>query len=123
RARQQRDRGLRAPAARAARGAVHRDAPRPGLRVRRPAVNSLRNRLSLALSLVLLVAAGLLAFGLQDFPRRLVEDFVGSRLQHDADLPYARVPDAPDPDVAAQGAARTVHPLPLSGPLHLRRLR
>jgi signal transduction histidine kinase len=78
-------------------------------------VNSLRNRLSLALSLVLLVAAGLLAFGLQDFPRRLVEDFVGSRLQHDADLLYARVLDAPDPDVAAQGAAGTVYQLPLSG--------
>jgi len=37
-------------------------------------VNSLRNRLSLSLSLVLLVAAGLLAFGLQDFPRRLMHD-------------------------------------------------
>lgn len=78
-------------------------------------MNSLRNRLSLALSLVLLVAAGLLAFGLQDFPRRLVEDFVGSRLQHDADLLYARVLDAPDPEVAAQGAAGTVYQLPLSG--------
>ena len=78
-------------------------------------MNSLRNRLSLALSLVLLVAAGLLAFGLQDFPRRLVEDFVGSRLQHDADLLYARVLDAPDPEAAAQGAAGTVYQLPLSG--------
>lgn len=78
-------------------------------------MSSLRNRLSLALSVVLLVAAGMLAFGLQDFPRRLVEDFVGSRLQHDADLLYARVLDAPDPDVAAQGAAGTVYQLPLSG--------
>ena len=78
-------------------------------------MNSLRNRLSLALSLVLLVAAGLLAFGLQDFPRRLVDDYVGSRLQHDADLLYARVLDAPDPEVAAQGAAGTVYQLPLSG--------
>lgn len=78
-------------------------------------MNSLRNRLSLALSLVLLAAAGLLAFGLQDFPRRLVDDYVGSRLQHDADLLYARVLDAPDPEVAAQGAAGTVYQLPLSG--------
>jgi len=78
-------------------------------------VNSLRNRLSLALSLVLLVAAGLLALGLQDFPRRLVEDYVGSRLQHDADLLYARVLDAPDPDAAAQDAAGTAYQVPLSG--------
>jgi len=78
-------------------------------------VKSLRNRLSLALSLVLLAAAGLLAFGLQDFPRRLVEDFVGSRLRHDADLLYARVLDAPDPDAAAQNAAGNAFQLPLSG--------
>ena len=62
-------------------------------------MNSLRNRLSLALSLVLLAAAALLALGLQDFPRRLVEDFVGSRLRHDADLLYARVLDEPPGEI------------------------
>lgn len=78
-------------------------------------MKSLRNRLSLTLSLVLLAAAALLAFGLQDFPRRLVEDFVGSRLEHDADMLYARVLDAPDPEVAAQDAGGSVYRLPLSG--------
>ncbi len=76
---------------------------------------SLRNRLSLVLSLVLLAASALLAFGLQDFPRRLVEDYVLSRLQHDADLLYVRVLDAADADAAAQAAAGTVYQLPLSG--------
>ena len=51
---------------------------------------SLRNRLSLALALVLLAAGGLLALALQEFPRRLVEDYVLSRLEHDADHHYAR---------------------------------
>ena len=60
-------------------------------------LNSLRNRLSLAVSLVLLVAAALLALGLQEFPRRLVEDDVVSRLQRDADLLYVRIHDAADP--------------------------
>ncbi len=78
-------------------------------------MKSLRNRLSLTLSLVLLAAAALLAFGLQDFPRRLVEDFVGSRLEHDADMLYARVLDAPDPEAAAQDAGGSVYRLPLSG--------
>ena len=42
-------------------------------------MSSLRNRLSLALALVLIVAGGLLAVGLQDFPRRLVEDWLYER--------------------------------------------
>ena len=78
-------------------------------------LNSLRNRLSLAVSLVLLVAAALLALGLQEFPRRLVEDDVVSRLQRDADLLYVRIHDAADPVEAARGAAGTVYELPLSG--------
>lgn len=78
-------------------------------------MNSLRNRLSLAVSLVLLAAAALLALGLQEFPRRLVEDYVVSRLQRDADLLYVRIHDATDPIEAAQGAAGTVYELPLSG--------
>ncbi|HQZ01952.1 MAG TPA: sensor histidine kinase [Thauera sp.] len=78
-------------------------------------MKSLLNRLSLAMALVLLAAGLLLAFALQDFPRRLVEDYVVSRLQHDADLLYVRVLDAADPESAAQGAAGTVYQLPLSG--------
>ena len=78
-------------------------------------MNSLRNRLSLALSLVLLAAAALLAIGLQDFPRRLVEGFVGARLEHDAEMLYTRVLDAADPEAAAQDAAGSFFRLPLSG--------
>lgn len=78
-------------------------------------MKSLLNRLSLAMAVVLLGAGLLLAFALQDFPRRLVEDYVVSRLQHDADLLYVRVLDAVDPEAAAQGAAGTVYDLPLSG--------
>lgn len=78
-------------------------------------MKSLRNRLSLALSLVLIGAGALLAVGLQDFPRRLVEDYVRSRLEHDADLLYARVLDAADAATAVQAATGTVYQLPLSG--------
>lgn len=78
-------------------------------------MNSLRNRLSLAVALVLLAAAALLAIGLQEFPRRLVEDYVLSRLERDADLLYAHVHDAADPVEATRGAAGTVYELPLSG--------
>ena len=78
-------------------------------------MKSLLSRLSLAMALVLIGAGLLLAFALQDFPRRLVEDYVVSRLQHDADLLYVRVLDAIDPEAAAQGAAGTVYDLPLSG--------
>lgn len=78
-------------------------------------MKSLRNRLTLALSLVLIGAGALLALGLQDFPRRLVEDYVRSRLEHDADLLYARVLDAPDPAAAVGDAAGTVYRVPLSG--------
>ena len=77
-------------------------------------MKSLLSRLSLAMALVLIGAGLLLAFALQDFPRRLVEDYVVSRLQHDADLIYVRVLDALDPEAAAQGAAGTVYDLPLS---------
>lgn len=81
-------------------------------------LNSLRNRLSAGLALVLLAVAALLAAGLQEFPRRLVEGYVLSRLEHDAALLYARVHDAPDPAAASdavQRAAGTVYDLPLSG--------
>ena len=61
-------------------------------------MKSLLSRLSLAMALVLIGAGLLLAFALQDFPRRLVEDYVVSRLQHDADLIYVRVLDALDPE-------------------------
>ena len=85
-------------------------------------MKSLLSRLSLAMALVLIGAGLLLAFALQDFPRRLVEDYVVSRLQHDADLLYVRVLDAVDPEAAAQGAAGTVYDLPLSGHYFLIRL-
>jgi len=52
---------------------------------------SLRRRLSLTLALVLIAAGVLLAVGLQDFPRRLVERHVAGRLGHDADLIYVRL--------------------------------
>lgn len=78
-------------------------------------MNSLRNRLSLSLSLVLLLAGTLLALGLQDFPRHLVREYVLARLAQDADLLYVRVLDAADPEAAAQGAAGTSYQLPLSG--------
>ena len=85
-------------------------------------MKSLLSRLSLAMALVLIGAGLLLAFALQDFPRRLVEDYVVSRLQHDADLIYVRVLDALDPEAAAQGAAGTVYDLPLSGHYFLIRM-
>lgn len=78
-------------------------------------MRSLLNRLSLAMAAVLVAAGLLLALALRDFPRHLVEDYVVSRLQHDADLLYVRVLDASDPEAAARGAAGTVYQLPLSG--------
>jgi hypothetical protein len=64
-------------------------------------MTSLRRRLSVTLALVLLAAGALLAVSLQDFPRRLVEDYVLSRLHHDADLLYVRLLDAAPPRRAA----------------------
>jgi signal transduction histidine kinase len=87
-------------------------------------MTSLRNRLSLALALVLLAAGGLLAIGLQDFPRRLVEDYVLSRLQHDTDQLYAGVVELAAAraselaDAAARAAGNEYH-LPLSGHYYL----
>ncbi len=78
-------------------------------------MNSLLNRLSLAMALVLIGAGALLALTLQEFPRRLVEDFVISRLRHDVDLLYVRALDDADPEAAVQAAAGTVYLLPLSG--------
>lgn len=81
-------------------------------------MSSLRNRLSLWLALVLVAAAALLAAGLERYPRELVEGYMLSRLEHDADLLYARVHDAADTAAAAeaaQQAAGTVYRLPLSG--------
>lgn len=78
-------------------------------------MKSLRSRLTLSLSLLLIVAVALLAVGFERFSRGLVEQYVFSRLEHDADLLYARVHDAVDRERAAQDAAGTVYDLPLSG--------
>ena len=84
-------------------------------------MNSLRRRLSVTLALVLLAAGALLAASLQDFPRRLVEDYVLSRLHHDADLLYVRLIDAAAAapgqpiDPARMGGVGPVYELPLSG--------
>lgn len=86
-------------------------------------MSSLRRRLSLTLALVLIAAGALLAVGLQDFPRRLMEDYVAGRLGHDADLLYVRLadavavadPGAGDIDPARLGSAGPVYELPLSG--------
>lgn len=85
------------------------------------AMTSLRRRLSVTLALVLLAAGALLAVSLQDFPRRLVEDYVLSRLHHDADLLYVRLLDAAAAapgqaiDPATMGSVGPVYELPLSG--------
>ncbi|WP_374244015.1 ATP-binding protein [Zoogloea sp.] len=84
---------------------------------------SLRRRLSLTLALVLIAAGVLLAVGLQDFPRRLVERHVAGRLGHDADLIYVRLadalavagPDAGGLDPTRLASAGPVYELPLSG--------
>src|SRR5690606_10008909 len=113
RARQQRDRGLRAPPAPAARRAAHRDPARPGVRLRRRRrMKSLRSGLPLSLSRLLVVGVALLAVGFERFSRELGEQYVLSRLEHDADLLYARVHDAVDRERAAQDAAGTVYDLP-----------
>ncbi|MCV2219106.1 ATP-binding protein [Thauera sp. Sel9] len=78
-------------------------------------MTSLLNRLSLAMALVLVAAGLLLAFALQDFPHRLVEDYVVSRLKNDAGLLYVHVLDADDPETAAEGSAGTAYQIPLSG--------
>lgn len=78
-------------------------------------MKSLRSRLTLSLSLLLIVTVALLTIGFERFSRELVEQYVLSRLEHDADLLYARVHDAVDRERAAQEAAGTVYDLPLSG--------
>lgn len=57
-------------------------------------MSSLRNRLTLALTLVLAAVAALLAIGLQHFPRELVERYVASRLEHDAEMLYVHFDEA-----------------------------
>ncbi len=77
-------------------------------------ISSLRARLSLALSAVLIAAGLLLATGLKDFPRQMVHDFIVSRLQHDADLLYARFANG-DTAFEIQESAGSLYQLPLSG--------
>src|SRR5690606_37137905 len=114
-ARQQRDRSVRAPAAHASRCAPDRDATRPGIRVSQRRMSSLRRRLAVALSLVLLAVAALLALGLQHYPRELVESYVVSRLEHDAETLYVRLAEAADPAAVVPGALGPIYALPLSG--------
>lgn len=78
-------------------------------------MNSLRNRLTLALTLVLAAMAALLAIGLQHFPRELVERYVASRLGHDAEMLYVHLDEAPDASAAAGDALGGEYALPLSG--------
>lgn len=78
-------------------------------------MSSLRRRLALALSLVLLAVAALLALGLQHYPRELVESYVVSRLEHDAETLYVRLAEAADPAAVAPGALGPIYALPLSG--------
>ncbi len=78
-------------------------------------MSSLRNRLTLALTLVLAAMAALLAIGLQHFPRELVERYVASRLEHDAEMLYVHLDEAPDPAAAASDALGGEYALPLSG--------
>lgn len=82
-------------------------------------MNSLLHRLSISLAAVLLASGALLAFGLQAFPRGMVENYVLSRLRHDADLLYVRAIEAPADaaalETATRGAAGSVYELPLSG--------
>ncbi len=78
-------------------------------------MSSLRNRLTLALTLVLAAVAALLAIGLQHFPRELVERYVASRLEHDAEMLYVRLDEAADASAAAGEALGAEYRLPLSG--------
>jgi len=68
-------------------------------------MNSLRNRLTLALTLVLAAVAALLAIGLQHFPRELVERYVASRLEHDAERLYVQFDEAAGASTAAGASA------------------
>lgn len=78
-------------------------------------MSSLRNRLTLALTLVLAAVAALLALGLQHFPRELVERYVASRLEHDAEMLYVRLDEAADASTVAGEALGGEYRLPLSG--------
>ncbi|MBS0544811.1 MAG: sensor histidine kinase [Proteobacteria bacterium] len=82
-------------------------------------MNSLLRRLSLSLAVVLVLAGAGLALGLQGFPRAMVEDYVVSRLRHDADQLYVRAIEAPaaadDFEAAIRGATGPIYDLPLSG--------
>ncbi|MBS0512269.1 MAG: sensor histidine kinase [Proteobacteria bacterium] len=82
-------------------------------------MNSLLRRLSLSLAIVLLIAGAALALGLQGFPRALVEEYVASRLRHDADQLLVRAIEAPAGagalEAALSGATGPAYELPLSG--------
>ena len=67
-------------------------------------MHSLRYRLSLSLAAVLIGAGVLLGLALQSFPRGLVQDYVLSRLRHDADRLFVRALESP-PDAASLEAA------------------
>lgn len=85
-------------------------------------MHSIRRRLSLTLALVLVAAGALLALALRDFPRRMVEDHVVTRLDQDADLLYVHLLEAlarPEGEQGLEsallGAAGPAYDLPLSG--------
>ena len=78
-------------------------------------MNSLRLRLHLLLlaGLALLLVAQM--FGLRLIPQALVEDYVLTRLQHDADTLYARLLLQPELPVQITPPLGTIYDTPLSG--------
>lgn len=76
---------------------------------------SLRRRLGLLLALSLVVLLAAEAAGLRLFPRSLVQGYVITRLDHDADTLYARIADSPGGVLPADLSPGVVYDTPLSG--------
>jgi len=78
-------------------------------------MNSLKSRITLLVGICLLLLLAAQTLGLRIIPAALVQDYVATRLEHDADTLYARLLDDTDPVNVFARTVGIIYETPLSG--------